>query len=206
MTTKSFLFVFFLIFLINSTISLNQSPIPRTVQEENDWLARNEVIQKEIKIKKELEAFTLALDSNYAYIPNATRALRNNNPGNLFGFYDGKYRSFNTMKEGYNSLIKDLTLKIDGRSAHTDSLTTMKEFVFIYSPPHENNSTKYVKYLCKAMGLKETDKLCDVKDVHRLAKIIIYMEDQNVYKSLYEDCKDFNILMRDNNVIYLASK
>jgi len=119
-----------------------------------------------------------------------TKAVRYKNPGNLRGFRTSKFRYFKTLEEGYDALIADLQLKISGRSAHTDSTTTIKEFVYIYAPPFENRSDRYTKRVCEWMGVSEDYKLHDIQEIHKLAEIIIKVEDGNLYRKMYREKTD----------------
>jgi len=116
-----------------------------------------------------------------------TKAVRYKNPGNLRGFRTSKFRYFKTLEEGYDALIADLQFKISGRSTYTDSTTSIREFVYIYAPPFENRSDMYSKMVCEWMGVSEDYKLCDIQEVHRLAEIIIKIEDGNLYKRMYRE-------------------
>lgn len=152
-------------------------------------------------LRDRYEKFMSSIDKSYSYIPNGNWALRNNNPGNLRSFYKKTgYRKFSSMKDGYKALIKDLNYKISGKSIHTDSTTTLEQFIYIYAPPHENNSKRYTKYVCRAMNMKKTDKLINIKDVHRLAKVIIFMEDRDVFSHLYPNSKKFRKLMKSKTL------
>lgn len=141
---------------------------------------------QELKDKDELIYKTVNFDVNLLDIRQSI-AVRHRNPGNLRPVGRRGYRRFMSLEDGYNALIDDLTMKINGQSRYTDSTTTIAEFVSIYAPPFENNTSKYIKMVCEAMNVEPDYKLRNIVQVHRLAKIIIKAEDRKLYKAMYND-------------------
>jgi len=114
-----------------------------------------------------------------------------NNPGNLRSIKTGKFRTFSTLKDGYDALVYDLQCKIDGSSRHTDSSTTVKQFIYIYAPPFENNSKRYCKIVCDQLEIVDTTKLHTLNP-HKLAKAIIRDEDHKLYELMYNSKSNEN--------------
>lgn len=107
-----------------------------------------------------------------------------NNPGNLKCYKTGEFRVFNTLEEGYAALLHDLNLKITGKSAWTDSTTTIYDFIAIYAPAFENDVNTYVEKFCSETGLQPTD-LLRVQRTEVIARGIVKVENANLYRQLY---------------------
>ena len=115
-------------------------------------------------------------------------ASRNNNPGNLKGFYTDEFRVFKTLKEGYVALLHDLNLKITGKSNWTDSTTTIYDFINIYAPSFENDVDSYIRIFCSETGLQK-NHLLKTQEAEIFARGIIKVEDVNLYHELYASSK-----------------
>lgn len=146
--------------------------------------------EKKVEEKKTLDLMSISLQKLINV--NFTVKKGKNNPGNLRDFHTGKFRRFKTMKEGYDALIYDLSIKISGESIHTDSTTTIRKFVNIYAPKFENDTKKYIKIICTELKVNPNIKLHTV-NVHKLAKAIIKVEDIELYKKMYKnECNTSN--------------
>jgi hypothetical protein len=108
----------------------------------------------------------------------------NNNLGNIVSFKTGKFRSFDTMEDGYKALIKDLELKITGKSIWTDENTTLQDMINIYAPSFENNTNLYIKVVCQELNITPCTKINTLKPEY-LARGIIKMEHRNIYNIIY---------------------
>ena len=84
-----------------------------------------------------------------------TIAARNNNPGNLR--YDptqigqentvnGKFATFATPEDGWAALQR----YIENKAA---SDVTLRQFIYTYAPPVENDTTNYLNYLSSKLGI-----------------------------------------------------
>jgi len=77
-----------------------------------------------------------------------TRAQRNNNPGNLIfrgqraakGKDEAGFAIFPTPWEGFLALVNQI--KLDQRRG-----LTLKQFIYKYAPPSENNTEEYLVWL-----------------------------------------------------------
>lgn len=96
------------------------------------------------------------------YKKTGTLADRNNNPGNLrfvgqSGAVKGDrgFAKFKTKEEGFQALIKQIRLDA-GRSL------TLKQFIYKYAPPQENNTDAYLRSVSRTLGVSPNTKLKDV--------------------------------------------
>jgi hypothetical protein len=108
-----------------------------------------------------------------------TRGFRNNNPGNLkagtpwvgvVGVDPKGFAIFDTMENGVRALGKDLTAKM-GRG-----LDTIREILYVYAPPSDNNPTaSYVSKVAEWVGIGPDEALIP-SDLPRLIDAIIRFE------------------------------
>ncbi len=127
-----------------------------------------------------------------------TRALRNNNPGNLRGWNknlpkdkDG-FDQFPDLKSGFKALENQI--KKDSLPERNHTLET---FVKKYAPAFENNVESYINFIINnTKNLKSNleinaktnlKTLVDAIGYTELAKIIAKQEDIKVYKKLEEN-------------------
>jgi hypothetical protein len=121
-----------------------------------------------------------------------SRSLRNNNPGNLRCFRTGKFRVFESIEAGYLALLRDLNLKISGKSVWTDFSTTINDFINIYAPGSENDVKAYSRKFCKETGLHATD-LLNRQSAELLARGIIKLENGDLYHQLYSSKNNLGV-------------
>jgi hypothetical protein len=103
-------------------------------------------------------------------------AIRNNNPGNL-RFADQKgaskgengFARFETPEAGLTAMRRQIVLDTQERGL------TLDTFINKYAPPVENETTKYLKTVSKALGIKTTDRV-PMSSVGDLQKIMIRLE------------------------------
>lgn len=99
------------------------------------------------------------------YIPNSV-AQRNNNPCNL------RWSKFQTAAKngfayfthadtGWNACVWDLSMKCQGKTqTKLTPESTIKDLIYVWAPPSDNNNTeKYVFYICTKLGIKPTFQL-----------------------------------------------
>ena len=93
---------------------------------------------------------------------NLPRNIRNRNPVNLeFAGQrgavreagTGRFAAFETMQQGIEAGYRQLALHIKRK---TD---TIRKIVSIHAPKNENNTEQYIKYIAKASGIGENEKL-----------------------------------------------
>ena len=112
---------------------------------------------------------------------------RNNNPGNLVGS-DGKFRRFDSLEDGYKALQNDLNIKLSGKSKYIAPTGTVKDFIYVYAPPSENNTANYLNFITKSTGIAPTTKLdqLSVEQRQSLLKNIVKIESPNSYAYLFD--------------------
>lgn len=124
-------------------------------------------------------------EHDFSALKKVSLAARHNNPGNLRPINSQSgFRQFSDMESGYNALIRDLELKLSGRSKFTNGDETLEELICIYAPPSENNSKVYVAKVAAMLAAEITEPITNL-DVHQLAKAIIYVEDIRLYKKIF---------------------
>lgn len=100
-----------------------------------------------------------------AFLP-ASRAARNNNPGNLrppkgqklrgqTGLDPAGFAIFPDMETGWAALDRQITL--DAKRGHT-----VETFLAKYAPPSENNTANYLAFVCKTLGVGKTTLLSEL--------------------------------------------
>lgn len=80
------------------------------------------------------------------YYSTKSLAFRNCNPGNLEK--DGTLRKFSTPIYGFMALLEDIAAN-RGKS--------LKDFLFKYAPPKENNTNLYLQIVSELSGVKPED-------------------------------------------------
>ncbi|WP_310560619.1 hypothetical protein [Flavobacterium sp.] len=114
-----------------------------------------------------------------------SRGIRNNNPGNLVSTNiawqgkiplskntDGKFEQFVSMELGIRAMFKDLINDIN------KGKNTVRKLINEYAPPSENNTSQYIKDVCKSIGVTPDQKISFVnsKFLLMLGKAIIKKE------------------------------
>lgn len=93
-----------------------------------------------------------------------SRGLKNNNPGNIRNSVtthwqgevnptckrDASFEEFESIAYGYRALIKLLQNYICLNNCHT-----LKEIIYRYAPPSENNTAGYIQRVCREMHVAE---------------------------------------------------
>jgi hypothetical protein len=141
---------------------------------------------QEIDINYKLKFYNNLL---FKYIPNFNAKLNSNsiasvnfNPGNLK--YNNKFAKFNSIEEGFNALINDIKIKQNGKSSYLSDSATIDEFINIYAPSFENNTNNYLLMVINELNINNFTKIKDINCYH-LAKIIIKIEDIDLYNNIY---------------------
>lgn len=97
-----------------------------------------------------------------------TLAYRNHNPGNLrlspFQVYTRNgFAVFYNDEVGRFALIYDLWVKASGKSSTgLTASSTIKDFVYKYAPPHENDSEAYLAFILSRTGFSADMPLSDL--------------------------------------------
>jgi hypothetical protein len=93
--------------------------------------------------------------------PGAVTITGANNPGALrdspyaVGYVtgaSGKFAKFASYEDGYNALLYDLQSKVNRG-------LSLRDFVYTYAPPSENDSTTYLNNLSGWLGISADTKL-----------------------------------------------
>ena len=92
----------------------------------------------------------------------APRGIRNNNPGNIVAGdkwlgrtgTDGKYVKFKSSVYGIRAIGK-----VINTYEKRYKINTVKGIITRWAPPSENNTQRYIKFVCSETGLKPTEKL-----------------------------------------------
>ena len=123
-------------------------------------------------------------------------AWRFNNPGNIRpkknGLYQGqvgvgdtasgKFAIFGSYEEGRNEKRALLRRKYNNY--------TLKEAIYVYAPPNENDTESYIDYLVKHADISRTTKLSTLNDV-QLNKLMDAMEKREGFNAKIETRKEF---------------
>ena len=120
--------------------------------------------------------------------------IKNNNPGALkFANQtnakpNGDFASFPSPKEGWLALKKQIAL--DGSRN-----LSLRDFIYKYAPPNENNTKKYIEFVSSKTGSKESDSILDIP-IEFLAAVITRIEGDvvgyNHFKSFIPELAKYN--------------
>ena len=148
---------------------------------------------REAQPQDELGSVTMPVPANNTQsnitIKAGTLADKNNNPGNLrlagqAGATKGQggFAKFNSPKEGYNALVKDLKIKQSGKSrTGLTKDSTLEELINVYAPSSENDTNQYVSDISKWLKLPASTSIADM-DMESLAKAIARKESGTTVK------------------------
>lgn len=140
---------------------------------------------KEIMVKASIFPRMTYADSiiNLSPVNKNSISWRQKNPGNLRSFKTGKYREFKTVESGYKALIRQLNLYVTGKSIHTDSTTTLVEYVHIYASEAKTKKW-YIQVMTDGLNCPDSTKITSL-NVDSLAKYHIKMEDVKLFNLMY---------------------
>ena len=115
-------------------------------------------------------------------------AQRHNNPGNLMFMGQknatkgeakkggGFWSMFKTMQEGWTALMVDIDNKKKGNTkTGLTGDSTLSDFISVYAPKFENDTTNYVNIITKNLKLPFSTKIKDI-DTYTLASAIAQIE------------------------------
>jgi hypothetical protein len=104
-------------------------------------------------------AHLIAQEEGYG-IPGAL-PTRDNNPGDLrhspHSFHSGDPNAIgqiDTSEDGWADLERQLGL-------FADRGMTLREAIYEFAPPNENNSAAYLAYVCRGLGVTEDTSVAD---------------------------------------------
>lgn len=126
-----------------------------------------------------------------------TAAVRNFNPGNImdtsFGWskVEGeRFTRFDSPQEWFQALINKIKNIQEGGSKVYKPTMTLKEYMYKYAPPHENNTNQYIKEITEHLNITPTTLIKDI-DAVALAHAHAKKEDGKSYTML----KDLGIIV-----------
>jgi hypothetical protein len=111
------------------------------------------------------------------------------NAGNIRG-RDGEFICFKTKRESFRALVRDIHVKISGKSRMmkaklgSDYNPTIRNILNVYSPPTENDTSNYVRFVSKHSRIAP-DKRLTVADINRIIRPMIIMEKGHNRAKLY---------------------
>ena len=136
----------------------------------------------ESDIEENVESVKVIIPYSIEYI--MARGLNNNNPGNIvkggkpflgeiLPSKDARFRQFTHVVYGYRAMLKLLQ---NYKVLH--GCGTIRLIINRWAPPVENDTSKYVKYVCEQTGLSKDDAVdvFDKKIMMKLAAAISQME------------------------------
>ena len=139
---------------------------------------------KEFIESDELKLSRINFFPDLSTIKNPQIAVRCKNPGNQRSFRTGKFLKFETIREGYDALIKDLEIKQTGKSWIVSKDADIRELIYARSPAFENDTERYIRNVCKGLGMPDSTKISTINK-HDFAKWIIRSEDVELFKLMY---------------------
>ena len=112
------------------------------------------------------------------------RGLRNNNPGNIIKSNspwkgkvphslntDSRFEQFEQVEYGLRALMRN------ARTLVQRGHNTISKLVTKWAPPVENDTQKYINFVCKSMGVSPTQKITLDKDFYiQFAKFVTFKE------------------------------
>lgn len=121
------------------------------------------------------------------------RGVRNNNPGNIrisnqpwvgkvVNNTDSVFEQFDTAEFGIRAICRIIAtyLKKD--------INTITLIINRWAPPHENDTDKYINFVCDTTGLGPNETVrYNVSHVNPLLKAIITMENGIKFRNYYSD-------------------
>lgn len=143
-------------------------------------------------IEKEHTIYIVNLEVEKTHLTSI--AATYNNPGNLRPVNGKGFRYFETLEDGYCALIRDIIYKQTGKSRYLNGNNTLKDFVYVYAPPIENNSSNYLRIISTELGVNINTKIKDIAPTD-LARVIIMVEDHNLYELIYHKITHKEIIL-----------
>ena len=121
-------------------------------------------------------------------IKSGTLADRNNNPGNLRFIGQrggaqgqGGFARFDSPEAGFQALVNDLKAKQSGKSVTgLDGNSTLKELVFKFAPPNENDSEGYARFVAQKLGVDINTPIGRINTIS-LAKVVALKESSTTF-------------------------
>ena len=112
------------------------------------------------------------------YIQSLDGKVKRNNPGNLVA-PNGQFMVFPGILTGFAALMQDIEAKKDP-GGRLNSHSTIREFLTVYSPPHENDTEHLIEQMSYRLNLPETTPIGQI-NTFLLAQDIVRQEWSIVY-------------------------
>ncbi len=167
---KALLIVLVIIFIGYQT--LHAKPLQKTEAPNALYTSLPEAENREVPPE---EKYYYLLKTDYDFKNYITSfSVSCNNPGNLRfhrqpnGFNCGSFAGWNNITEGFRALLKQLELD-QSRNL------TLRQFIYNYSPPHENRTEYLLDNLEEWTGIKEYENIAQL-DTIKFAQAITRQE------------------------------
>lgn len=93
----------------------------------------------------------------------ANLGLQNNNAGNLRDPKTGNFQVFTDPSQGYDALVKDLTIKKSGQSSHIKPGGSILDLANVWAPASDGNKpSDWANNVAKTVGVKPTDSWANI--------------------------------------------
>lgn len=160
--------------------------IPNATKTAVERYQREQEKERQTYLKSDEYKMTLIdFTPSFKGMRSADLAVRNLNPGNIKSVRTGKFRKFNTLKDGYDALIRDIEIKQSGRSRVIHKDETLWKFIHIYAPAHDNNNPSlYAWQVANWLGIDINTPFNQINK-HDLAKYLIKKEDCRLFALMY---------------------
>lgn len=94
-----------------------------------------------------LKLLALAHTTIEGFFPGS-KAYRTNNPGNIgTSRIANSTGAYPTLKEGTQAQLNQINLILTGKSKYYKPDSTLKQYIYTYAPPAENNSEAYLNHV-----------------------------------------------------------
>lgn len=130
------------------------------------------------------------------------RGIRNNNPLNIRNGSqwqgmskeqnDPSFVQFISMQYGIRAAFKLMRNHISGFGGTRTHRNTISKLISVWAPPTENATTKYIDFVCQAVGLQASDILDEnnAAQMIRIARAMAFVEcgqwiDEDIFKSAW---------------------
>lgn len=108
-----------------------------------------------------------------------TSARPVNNPGNLrpVGATTG-FQQFSTPDAGMQAMKQDLLAKVNGSASMNGQPASLRNIIYTYAPPNENNTQTYLENVSKQSGVNP-NQILTADDVDKIMPFMVQQEGNN---------------------------
>lgn len=185
-------------------IGMNQAALQRAQTQDIQSQAQSRQLQNQLlpyqmlKLKNEAKLFGSLTDDEPGDNPNSpppnaggqpwspplgspapskqSSARPVNNPGNLrpVGSSTG-FQTFDTPQAGMDAMRSDLLAKIGGSASMNGQPASLRNIIYTYAPPNENNSAAYLENVSKQSGISP-NKILTPEDIDKILPFMVKQE------------------------------